>query len=75
MKIDPKRWLILETHGREDWNLRVVGPEPFEACRVALSVREAMDWATSIAEEHFRNVNPKVMFAQFQRWREAVFMR
>jgi len=31
MKIDPKRWLILETKGFHDWNLRVVGPEPENA--------------------------------------------
>jgi hypothetical protein len=74
MKIDPKRWLILETKGRQDWNFRVVGPEPLEAYRVELTVREAMDWAMSLAKEHFRNVNPRVMIAQLQRWREAVFV-
>ena len=74
MKIDPKRWLILETKGRQDWNFRVVGPEPLEAYRVKLTVREAMDWAMSLAKEHFRNVNPRVMVAQLQRWREAVFV-
>ena len=74
MRIDPKRWLILETKGRQDWNFRVVGPEPLEAYRVELTVREAMDWAMSLAKEHFRNVNPRVMIAQLQRWREAVFV-
>ena len=74
MKIDPKRWLILETKGRQDWNFRVVGPEPLEAYRVELTVPEAMDWAMSLAKEHFRNVNPRVMIAQLQRWREAVFV-
>jgi len=74
MKIDPKRWLILETKGRKDWNFRVVGPEPLEAYRVELTVREAMDWAMSLAKEHFRNVNPRVIIAQLQRWREAVFV-
>jgi hypothetical protein len=74
MKIDPKRWLILETKGRHDWNLRVVGPEPLDVYRVKLTVREAKDWAISIAKEHFRNVNPRVIVAQFQRWREAVFV-
>ena len=33
IKIDPKRWLILETKGRHDWNLRVVGPEPLDVYR------------------------------------------
>jgi hypothetical protein len=74
MKIDPKCWLILETKGFHDWNLRVVGPEPLEAYRVKLTVREAMDWAMSLAKEHFGNVNPRVMVAQLQRWREAVFV-
>ena len=74
MKIDPKRWLILETKGRHDWNFRVVGPEPLQAYRVELTVREAMDWAMSLAKEHFQNVNPRVMVARFQRWREAVFV-
>ena len=74
MKIDPKRWLILETKGCRDWNFRVLGPEPLEAYRVELTVREAMDWAISLAKVHFRNANPKIMVAQFQRWREAVFV-
>jgi hypothetical protein len=74
MKIDPKRWLILETKGLHDWNLRVVGPEPLEVYRVELTVREAMDWARSRAKEHFRKVNPRVIVAQFQRWQEAVFV-
>ena len=74
IKIDPKRWLILETKGRHDWNLRVVGPEPLDVYRVKLTVREAKDWAISIAKEHFRIVNPRVIVAQFQRWQEAVFV-
>jgi len=74
MKIDPKRWLILETKGRHDWSLQVFGPEPLQTYRVQLTVREAKDWATSMAKEHFRNVNPRVIVAQFQRWREAVFV-
>ena len=74
IKIDPKRWLILETKGRHDWNLRVVGPEPLDVYRVKLTVHEAKDWAISIAKEHFRNVNPRVIVAQFQRWREAVLV-
>jgi len=73
-KIDPKRWLILETKGRHDWNLRVIGPEPLEDYLVESTVREAKDWAISRAKEHFRNVNPRVIVAQFQRWREAVLV-
>ena len=72
--IDPERWLILETKGRHDWNLRIVGPEPFDVDRVGLTVGEAKDWAVLIAEEHFRNVNPRVIVARFQRWREALFV-
>ena len=72
--IDPERWLVLETKGRHDWNLRVVGPEPLYADRVELTAREAKDWAVSMAEEHFRNVNPRVIVARFQRWREALFV-
>ena len=74
MKVDPKRWLILETKGRHDWNLRVIGPEPLEDYLVESTVREAKDWAISRAKEHFRNVNPRVIVAQFQRWREAVLV-
>ena len=50
IKIDPKRWLILETKGHRDWSLRVVGPEPLQAYRVELTVREAKDWAVSLAK-------------------------
>jgi hypothetical protein len=74
MKIDPKRWLLLETKGRHDWGPRVVGPEPLQAYRVELTVWEAKDWAMSMAKEHFRNVTPRVIVAQFQRWREALFV-
>ena len=72
--IDPERWLILETKGRHDWNLRIVGPEPFDVDRVGLTVGEAKDWAVSMAKEHFRDVNPRVIVARFQRWREALFV-
>ena len=73
-KIDPKRWLILETKGRHDWSLRVVGPEPLQAYRVELTGREAKDWAILIAKEHFRKVNPRIIVARFQQWREALFV-
>ena len=73
-QIDPERWLILELKGRHDWNLRVVGPEPLNAELVELTVREAMDQALSIAKVHFkvhfRDMNPRVTVAPFQRWRE-----
>ena len=74
IKIDPKRWLILQTKRRHHWKLRVIGPEPLEVYRVELTVREAKDWAISMAKEHFRNVNPRVILARFQRWREALFV-
>jgi hypothetical protein len=74
MKIDPKRWLILATKGRHDWNLRVVGPEPLNVDLVELTDREAMDWAISLAKVHFRKVNPRVIVARFQQWREALFV-
>jgi hypothetical protein len=74
MKIDSERWLILETKGRHDWNLRVVGPEPLEVDLVELTVREAKDWAVSMAKEHFRNVNRRVIIARFQEWHEALFV-
>jgi hypothetical protein len=74
MKIDPKRWLLLETKGRHDWGLRVVGPEPLQAYRVELTVREAKDWAISMAKEHFRKVNPRIIVARVREWREALFV-
>jgi hypothetical protein len=73
-KIDPKRWLILETKGRHDWNLRVVGPEPLVVDLVELTDREAKKWAVSLAKVHFRRVNPRVIVARFQQWREALFV-
>lgn len=72
--IDPERWLILETKGRHDWKLRIVGPEPFDVDRVGMTAGEAKDWAVLTAKEHFRNVNARVIVARFQQWREALFV-
>ena len=72
--IDPERWLVLETKGRHDWNLRVVGPEPLDVDLVELTAQEAKDWAVVMAKEHFRNVNPRVIVARFQKWRKALFV-
>ena len=74
MKVDPERWLVLETTGVRDWNLRIVGPEPLEAERLELNVFEAKNWAVSMAKEHFRRVNPRVIITRFQQWREALFV-
>jgi hypothetical protein len=51
-----------------------MGPEPFDVDRVALTDHEAKDWAVSMAKEHFRNVNPRVIVQRFQQWREASFV-
>jgi hypothetical protein len=72
--IDRERWLVLETKGHHDWNLRVVGPEPLDVDLVELTAQEAKDWAVALAKEHFRNVNPRVIVRRFQRWREALFV-
>jgi hypothetical protein len=72
--IDPERWLVLETKGRHDWNLRVVGQEPLDVDLVELTAQEAKDWAVALAKAHFRNVNPRVLVARLQQWREALFV-
>ena len=72
--IDRERWLVLETKGQHDWNLRVVGPEPLDVDLVELTAQEAKDWAVALAKEHFRNVNPRVLIERFQQWREALFV-
>ncbi len=72
--IDRKRWLVLETKGNHDWNLRVVGPEPLDVDLVELTAQEAKDRAVALAKEHFRKVNPKVLLERFQQWREALFV-
>jgi hypothetical protein len=73
-KIDPERWLILEQKGVHNWNLRVVGPEPLNVELVELTGREARDRAVSMAKEHFKDVNPRVIVPRFQRWRMALFV-
>jgi len=72
--IDRERWLVLETRGHRDWNLRIVGPEPFDVDLVELTAQGAKDRAVALAREHFRNVNPRVIIARFQQWREALFV-
>jgi hypothetical protein len=72
--IDRERWLVLETKGRRDWNLRVVGPEPLDVDLVELTAQEAKDWAVGMAKEHFRAVNPRVIVARFLQWHEALFV-
>jgi len=72
--IDRERWLVLETKGHRDWKLRIVGPEPLDVDLVELTAQEAKDWAVALAKEHFRNVNPKVLIARLQQWREALFV-
>jgi len=72
--IDRERWLVLETKGHHDWNLRIVGPEPLDVDSVELTTQQAKDWAVALAKEHFKNVNPRVIVARFQRWREALFV-
>ena len=65
---------MLETRGHRDWNLRIVGPEPLDVDLVELTAQEAKDWAVALAKEHFRNVNPRVLVARLQQWREALFV-
>src|SRR5207249_410934 len=74
MRIDSERWMVLETKGHHDWNLRVTGPEPLDADLGELTVRQAKDWAVLMAQEHFRKVNPRVIVARFQQWHEALFV-
>ena len=72
--IDRERWLVLETRGHHDWNLRVVGPEPLDVHLVELTTQEAKDSAVALAKEHFGNANPRVLIERFQQWREALFV-
>src|SRR5690242_9085640 len=71
-KVDPERWLVLIKKGLNHWNLRVVGPEPLEVGLVALTDYEAENHALSIAQQHFKTVNSKVVVPRFQRWRTAL---
>ena len=71
-KIDPERWLVLIKRGLHQWNLRVVGPEPLDVELVELTDQEAKNHALSMANEHFRAVNPRVIIPRFQQWRVAL---
>jgi hypothetical protein len=71
-KVDPERWLVLIKRGLNHWNFRVVGPEPLDVELVALTDHEAKNHALSMAQQHFREVNPKVVVTRFQRWRTAL---
>jgi hypothetical protein len=70
-KIDAERWLVLIKKGLHNWNLRVVGPEPLNVDLVELTSDEARDEALSIAKEHFKAVNPRVVISRIQQWRLA----
>jgi len=71
-KIDPERWLVLLKKGIHRWNLRVIGPEPLDVNLVELTDEEAKNHALSMANEHFRAVNPKITIPRFQQWRIAL---
>jgi hypothetical protein len=71
-KIDPERWLILIKRGLNNWNFRVVGPEPLDVEMVALNDREAKNRALSMAQQHFRAVNPKIAVPRFRQWHTAL---
>jgi len=71
-KVDPERWLVLIKKGLNHWNFRVVGPEPLDVQLVALTDHEAKKNALSMAQQHFRAVNPKVAVPRFQKWRTAL---
>ena len=72
VKIDPERWLVLIKKGLHNWNLRVVGPEPLDVDLLELSDHEAKDQALSVAAEHFKAVNPRVVISRIQQWRLAL---
>lgn len=74
VKIDPERWLVLETDRCFHWKLRVVGPEPLYVDLSGLNRIEAKQRAICLAKEHFRKVNPRVLLGQFLEWRQAVFV-
>jgi len=71
-KVDPERWLVLVKRELNHWNFRVVGPEPLDVELVALTDHEAKNHALSMAQRHFRTVNPKVVVPRFQQWRTAL---
>ena len=72
-KIDPERWLVLMKKGLRNWNLRIVGPEPLDVDLTELSGRDAKDQALSVAQEHFKMANPRIVVPQVQKWRLALF--
>jgi hypothetical protein len=72
VKIDPERWLVLMKKGFHDWNLRVLGPEPLDVELLKLTDHEAKCEALTLAQKHFRAVNPGVKIPRFQRWRLAL---
>jgi hypothetical protein len=72
VKIDPERWLVLITKGLYNWNLRVVGPEPLDVDMGEFTGQEAKNRAISMAVEHFRSVNPRVVIYRNPQWRLAL---
>jgi hypothetical protein len=72
VKIDPERWLVLIKKGLHNWNLRVVGPEPLNVDLVQLTGSEAKAQALSMATEHFKAVNPRVVISRIQQWKLAL---
>jgi hypothetical protein len=71
VKIDPERWLVLIGKGLDNWNLRVVGPEPLDVDLGELTTHEAKEQALSLATKHFSAVNPRVIISRLQQWRLA----
>ena len=71
-RVDPERWLVLIKKGLNHWNFRVIGPEPLDVQLVASTDLEAKRHAGSMAQKHFRAVNPKVIIPRFQQWRTAL---
>ena len=71
-KIDPERWLVLMKKGLHDWNLRVIGPEPLDVDLADMSVFQAQECSLSMATEHFKAVNPRVLTSRTQQWRLAL---
>jgi len=71
-KVDPERWLVLMKKGLHDWNLRVIGPEPLDVDFADMSASQAQERSLSMATEHFKAVNPKVLTYRIQQWRLAL---
>ena len=70
--IDPERWLVLMKKGLHDWNLQVIGPEPLDVDFADMSASQAQERSLSMASEHFRAVNSKVLISRIQQWRLAL---